>query len=258
MSRARRSDISEERERFYRTSVPFSKAIPSASRIPSSTTLSGSWQSQASILELNNKDADLKRSQVFDRVRRKRLHPLRARNLGHRAGPAAIKHNVPLFIPPYKMTEALDISDPAPAMRVQRHHLSGGDASTDDPHPLILQQQLMVGRRRGERVERIGPRPFFRIRNHGILAHAYLNRAILQKLWPRRRRGQPSETTLQRRIDLAAKKTDRNRQAVSVSKVQFSERTRIDLFVVFSCFGNVSLVTRFGHGRYKRFSASRR
>src|ERR1039458_6974950 len=41
-------------------------------------------------------------------------------------------------------------------------------------HPLVFQQKLMVGRRRCERIERVRPRPVFRVRESRILAHAVL------------------------------------------------------------------------------------
>jgi len=125
------------------------------------------------IFEFNNKDADLQRSQVLYRVRRQWLHPLGAGDLWRVSRLAAIEQNLALLIPPDKMAEAEQVSDPTASMSVQRNYIFRSNAGVKNAHALVLQQQSMVGRRRQESIERVWPRPVFRVRKSRILAHGY-------------------------------------------------------------------------------------
>ena len=74
------------------------------------------------------------------------------------------------------MTEGLQVSDSTPAMRVQRNHFSRRNAGMKNAHTLVFQQQLMMGRRGCERVERVWPRPLLRVLRKRILAHAVIRK----------------------------------------------------------------------------------
>jgi len=51
------------------------------------------------------------------------------------------------------MAETQQASDATPSMSVQRNYISRRNAGMKNAHPLVFQQQLMVGRRRYERIE---------------------------------------------------------------------------------------------------------
>src|SRR5208282_3291928 len=87
---------------------------------------------------------------------------------------AAIEQNLAQLTPPDEMAEALDVGDPAPPMSVQRHDISRRDAGMKNAHPLVFEQQLMMGWRCQQRVERVRPRPLFRVLAHVVLRHRQL------------------------------------------------------------------------------------
>jgi hypothetical protein len=72
------------------------------------------------------------------------------------------------------MAEAHQISDPTPAMSMQRYCISCGNAGMKNAYPLVFEQQLVMSRRSCERIERVGPRPLFRVRKDRILGHGYV------------------------------------------------------------------------------------
>lgn len=110
--------------------------------------------------EFNKKDTDLQRSQVFHGVRRQWPHPLGTRDL-RRVRLAAIEQNVASLIAPDEMAPTLKIGYAAPAMSVQRNYISRSDVGMEYPHPLVFEQQLMVGGRSYERIEPVRPGPGF-------------------------------------------------------------------------------------------------
>jgi hypothetical protein len=122
-------------------------------------------------------------------VRRKRRHPLRAWSFRRLSCLAAIEQDLPLLTPPDEMAAAQYLSDSTPTMSVQGGNISRRNAGVKNSHPLVFEQQLMMGRRSRERVERIWPRPRFQIRRKRILTHADLAfrlSSILSKLHHRR------------------------------------------------------------------------
>jgi len=69
------------------------------------------------------------------------------------------------------MAPALEVRDAAPAMSVQRNYVSRCNVGMNHPYPLVLKQQLMMARRRYERIERVRPRPGMRVVRHWVLVH---------------------------------------------------------------------------------------
>src|ERR1700690_1312191 len=90
-------------------------------------------------LELNNKDTNLARPRVFYRVRRKRLQPLGTRGERRISGLAAIERDLAMLVPAYEMAEGLNVSNPAPPMRVQRYDLSRWNVCMHDAHALVFE-----------------------------------------------------------------------------------------------------------------------
>jgi hypothetical protein len=109
---------------------------------------------------------------------RQRLTPLGAGEVWCRASPAAVEKNFALVISPNEMAPTFKIRDPAPSMRMQGHDISCCNASVNDAHPLIFQQQSMVNWRGNERIQRVRPRPAFRVGKIRVLAHAVLGDLI--------------------------------------------------------------------------------
>ena len=57
------------------------------------------------------------------------------------------------------MAKAVDVSDPAPPMRVERNNLPRCNARMNNPHWLVFQQKRVMRKRRHQRVERFRPGP---------------------------------------------------------------------------------------------------
>jgi hypothetical protein len=66
---------------------------------------------------------------------------------------AAIEENFPALVSSNEMAPTFEISNPTPPMRMQRNDISRCNASVNDAHPLIFEQQSMVSRRGDERIE---------------------------------------------------------------------------------------------------------
>ena len=124
-------------------------------------------------LELNNKDADLARPHVFYRVWRKRWQPLSTRGERWISGLAAIERDFAMLVPAYEMAESLNVSDSAPAMRMQRNDFSWWNVCVHDAHPIVFEQQVVVRGSGYKRVKRVWPRPRVWVCENGILAHGY-------------------------------------------------------------------------------------
>jgi len=97
---------------------------------------------------------------VFHRVRRQRIGPLRAGRRWWRRNRSAVKQQFPLVVAPQKIAPALDVYNSRPAMRVYRHKLARLDAHLKHAHAIILKQQLVKSRRRRQRIQRFRPWPF--------------------------------------------------------------------------------------------------
>jgi len=88
---------------------------------------------------------------------------------------SAIEENIALLITSNEVTEAVYVSYAAPAMRMQGHDIPRRYAGMNNAHSFVFQQQSVVGWSRNEGVERIGPRPGYRVWNNRFLAQARCN-----------------------------------------------------------------------------------
>jgi hypothetical protein len=101
----------------------------------------------------------------------KRWHPPGAWDFRRVSRLAAIEQDLASFIAPNKVAPTLQVGHAAPSMSVQRNCLTGRDSRMEHSHLLVFQQQGMVIWRSHERVERVRPRPTFRICKSWIAAH---------------------------------------------------------------------------------------
>ena len=91
------------------------------------------------MLDLDDQYADFCRPQVFNRVWRKRRHALDAGGARQLPRQPAIEENIPMLISAKKVAAALDISDSAPTVRVQRNHIARRYRGSKHPHALIFE-----------------------------------------------------------------------------------------------------------------------
>ena len=90
-------------------------------------------------LDLDDQYADFCRPQVFNRVWRKRRHALDAGRARQFSRLAAVEQNISMLISAEKVAVALDISDSAPTVRVQRNHIARRYRGSQHPHALIFE-----------------------------------------------------------------------------------------------------------------------
>jgi len=109
--------------------------------------------------QLDNQYADLRRSQIFDRVRRQWLHPLSAGNPRRFTCQPAIEENIATLVAPDEMTPTLDIGDSAPTVGMNRYDGTRRNRCAQHTHAFVFQQHGMMLGRRDRGVERIRPRP---------------------------------------------------------------------------------------------------
>jgi hypothetical protein len=113
------------------------------------------------MFEFNDQYADFARPKIFNRVWRKRRHPLRGGNGRRPSRLAAIEENIATLIPSYEVTPALYIRETAPTVCMQRDHIACRDRGMKHAHAVIFKQEGVMLRRGHERVERIRPWPAF-------------------------------------------------------------------------------------------------
>jgi len=91
------------------------------------------------LLDLDDQYADFCRPQVFNRVWRKRRHALDAGGARQFPRLPAVEENLSILISAEKVAAALDISDSAPTVRMQRHHIARRYCGSKHPHALIFE-----------------------------------------------------------------------------------------------------------------------
>ena len=103
------------------------------------TSVTFRFSKALTILKLHNHDADLGWPQVFYRVRRKGLQPLRARDDRWISCLTAVEQDLAVFAATDEMAATLEIGDTVPAMRVERNDVSSGNARVQDTHAIVFQ-----------------------------------------------------------------------------------------------------------------------
>jgi len=121
----------------------------------------GTVDSRCRILEFNDQYADFARPQIFNRVWRKRRHPLRAGNGRRLSRLAAIEENIATLTPPDEVTPTLHIRETTPTVCMQGDHIAFRNRGMKHAHAVVFEQEGVMLRRGHERVERIRPRPAF-------------------------------------------------------------------------------------------------
>lgn len=91
------------------------------------------------ILEFDDQYADFVRPKIFNRVRRKRQHPLCAGNCRGFSRLAAIEQNIATLIPPNEVAPALHIRETTPTVGVQRDYIARRDRGMKNAHAVIFE-----------------------------------------------------------------------------------------------------------------------
>ena len=113
----------------------------------------GTVDSRCRILEFNDQYADFARPQIFNRVWRKRRHPLRAGNGRRLSRLAAIEENIATLIPPDEVTPTLHIRETTPTVSMQGDHIACRDCGMKNAHAVIFEQEGVMLRCGHQRVE---------------------------------------------------------------------------------------------------------
>lgn len=104
-------------------------------------------------LEFNDQYADFARPKIFNRVWRKRRHPLCAGNDRRLSRLAAIEQNTATLISPDEVTPALHICEPTPTVGMQRDDIACRDCGMKHAHAVIFEQEGVMLRCGHQRVE---------------------------------------------------------------------------------------------------------
>ncbi len=95
-------------------------------------------------LNFDDQYADFARPKIFNRVRRKRRHPLCAGNRRRFSRLAAIKENPAALVAPDEVTPALHIGKTTPTVGVQGDHIACRDGGLKHAHAVIFEKERVV------------------------------------------------------------------------------------------------------------------